>query len=244
MRFGKTRLPFGPLAWILLATVATAGAAEQPQDGPAATPNVDLPLIAHWSFDEVSGNQCADASGHGWHAEMSSPTSLVRRRGLFGNALSLSGNHLLRVSEQIPLAHAAGISLSAWTKPTELGRYREIFSKEDGNDRVLCSFQNDGTILSLGLNIGGYVECDAKISPERVLDGRWHHCAATFDGRWMRVYLDGDEIGSLQRPGEVRAGDSAPGCIGSSNGGECFQGSLDDLRIYVGPLSPLHVAQL
>ena len=244
MRFGKTRLPFGPMAWILLAAVATAGAAEQPQDGPAATPNVDLPLIAHWSFDEVSGNQCADASGHDWHAEMSPPTSLVRRRGLFGNALSLSGNHLLRVSEQIPLAHAAGISLSAWTKPTELGSYREIFRKEDGNDRVLFSFQNDGTILSLGLNIGGYVECDAKISPERVLDGRWHHCAATFDGRWMRVYLDGDEIGSLQRPGEVCAGGSAHGCIGSSNGGECFQGSLDDLRIYAGPLSPLHVAQL
>ena len=79
---------------------------------------------------------------------------------------------------------------------------------------------------------------------ERVRDGRWHHCAATFDGRWMRVYLDGDEIGSLERPGAVRAGGLAPGCIGSSNGGECFQGSLDDLRIYAGPLSAVQVAQL
>ena len=171
-------------------------------------------------------------------------TPLVRRRGLFGNALLLSGSHLLRVSEQIPLADPAGISFSAWTKPTDLSGYREIFRKEDGNDRVLFSFQNDGTILSLGLNIGGYVECDAKITPERVRDGRWHHCAATFDGRWMRVYLDGDEIGSLERPGAIRAGGSALGCIGSSNGGECFQGTLDDLRIYAGPLSPLQIAQL
>ena len=125
-----------------------------------------------------------------------------------------------------------------------MSSYREIFRKEDGNDRVLFSFQNDGTILSLGLNINGYVECDAKITPERVRDGRWHHCAATFDGRWMRVYLDGDEIGNLERPGAIRAGGSAPGCIGSSNGGECFQGTLDDLRIYAGPLSAVQVAQL
>lgn len=245
MRSVKARSFFGAVAGILLAAVAGGVAAERPEGEPAAQVAIDTPLIAHWTFDEVSGDKCADAGGHGWHAGTSPPTTpLVRLRGLFGNALSLSGSHLLRVSEQIPLAHAAGISLSAWAKPTELSSYREIFRKEDGNDRVLFSFQNDGTILSLGLNIGGYVECDAKITPERVRDGRWHHCAATFDGRWMRVYLDGDEIGSLERPGAVRAGGPAAGCIGSSNGGECFQGSLDDLRIYAGPLSPLQIAQL
>ena len=245
MHAAKTRLPWTLVALVFLAAGTRTEAAEPQGNAPAAAPTIDVPLIAHWAFDEVSGDQCADSSGHAWQAGMSPPaTPLVRRRGLFGNALSLSGSHLLRVSEQIPLAHPAGISFSAWAKPTELSSYREIFRKEDGNDRVLFSFQNDGTILSLGLNVGGYVECDAKITPERVRDGRWHHCAATFDGRWMRVYLDGDEIGSLERPGAVRAGGSAPGCIGSSNGGECFQGTLDDLRIYAGALSAVQIAQL
>jgi hypothetical protein len=245
MRLMKTRLPFGSLACILLAAATPAAAAERPDGTPTTQVASEIPLIAHWTFDEASGDQCADSSGHGWHAGMSPPTTpLVRRRGLFGNALSLSGSHMLRVSEQIPLAHTAGISFSAWTKPTELSSYREIFRKEDGNDRVLFSFQNDGTILSLGLNIAGYVECDAKITPARVRDGRWHHCAATFDGRWMRVYLDGDEIGNLERPGAVRAGGVAPGCIGSSSGGECFQGTLDDLRIHAGALSAVQIAQL
>lgn len=240
----ETRLPLGRFAWILLAAM-TAAAAEPQGNAPAAAPKIDIPLIAHWTFDEGSGDQCADSGGQGWHAGMS-PTStpLVRRRGLFGNALSLSGSHMLQVSRQIPLAHAAGISFSAWAKPIELSSYREIFRKEDGDQRVLFSFQNDGTILSLGLNINGYVECDAKITPARVKDGRWHHCAATFDGRVMRVYLDGDEIGNLERPGAVRAGGGAPGCIGSSNGGECFQGTLDDLRIYAGTLTAVQIAQL
>jgi len=45
-------------------------------------------------------------------------------------------------------------------------------------------------------------------------------------------------IGELSRPGPLVAGSSAPGCIGSSNGGECFQGAMDDLRIYSAALTP------
>jgi hypothetical protein len=167
-----------------------------------------------------------------------------RQRGVFGCALVLAGDHLVRVDPRIPLAPPAGLSLSAWVKPTNLGGYREIFRKEDGEQRVLFSFQFDGTVLSLGLNVDGYVECHARIDPARVGDGRWHHCAATFDGRWMRVYLDGDEVGSLPRPGAIRAGGGAPGCIGSCGGGECFQGALDDLRIYAGPLPARQIALL
>ncbi|MDP6725592.1 MAG: hypothetical protein QF536_10445, partial [Arenicellales bacterium] len=72
------------------------------------------------------------------------------------------------------------ISFSAWTRPTRWDGYNEIFRKEDGNRRVLFSFQENGRILSLGLNIGGYIECDAPIDLATLMDGRWHHCAATF----------------------------------------------------------------
>jgi hypothetical protein len=60
----------------------------------------------------------------------------------------------------------------------------------------------------------------------------------------MRVYLDGREIGSLKRPGGLRAGGAAPGCIGSAGGTECFQGDLDDLRLYAEALSPSEVTAL
>ena len=32
---------------------------------PAASPAIDTPLIAHWTFDEASGDECADSGGHG-----------------------------------------------------------------------------------------------------------------------------------------------------------------------------------
>ena len=242
---GVTGSRWGLGGLILLTAVIRVSAGElKPPADKAAAP-IDKRLTAHWTFDEASGAECRDSSGHGWHAT-AAPRAIMpgRLKGVFGNALVLSGDHLVSVSERVSLADPAGISLSAWTKPTELSHYREIFRKEDGNNRVLFSFQVDGNFLSLGLNVGGYVECRAAIDRTRGRDGRWHHCAATFDGRWMRVYLDGDEIGCLERPGKISAGGNAPGCIGSSNGGETFQGMLDDLRIYAGALSAREIELL
>ena len=78
----------------------------------------------------------------------------------------------------------------------------------------------------------------------QVLDGAWHHAAATFDGYWMRVYFDGKEIGKLERPGKIRAGGRAAGFIGSCNGGECFQGRIDELRIYRDVLTAAEIRSL
>ena len=48
----------------------------------------------------------------------------------------------------------------------------------------------------------------------------------------------------LNRPGPITAGGTAPGCIGSSSGGECFQGAMDDLRIYGDALTGAEVMSL
>ena len=116
---------------------------------PAAARRVARPLLAAWSFDEPTGLVCRDASGQGHDAAIDSHTAAAVRRvpGLFGNALSFSQNHAVRLPGNLPLEGIEKISFSAWVAPAELGSYREIFRKEDGNDRLLFSFQNDGAIF-------------------------------------------------------------------------------------------------
>jgi len=210
----------------------------------ADEPVINGPLVAHWTFnepgptaviDEVSGNESLGVKAEG---------SLPRTRGVHGNALDLLGKHSLAVNIGPYTKGMSKISFSAWTRPTELSGYREIF-RQECPDRLLFSYQNNGSILSLGLNVGGYVECDARINPGQILDGWWHHCAATFDGQTMRVYLDGKQIGSLERRGKMTTSSGVPGFIGSSSGrGEYFQGTLDDLRIYKDALTPEQIASL
>ena len=199
--------------------------------------------MAHWTFDDTN-NPWQDSGPRGWHARVVQSHELNAEPGVFGHSQAFRGSHRIEVPNDPIWSELKQISFSAWVLPVELGSYREIFRKEDGNDRVLFSFQNDGRILSLGLNINGYVECDAPIRAEDVLDGQWHHCAATFDGQWMRVFLDGRKIGELHRPGPLKAGGNAPACIASLNGGENFQGALDDLRIYDRALDESQVHEL
>lgn len=237
------RCPFLAVLWLFASMAASVPVAPEARPDPATVGRL---LLAHWPFDEDGGTVAADIGGNGRSIQIELGAGAAGRRvpGVFGAALRLSGRHRLWVAGGLGMEALQRITLSAWVQPTAFDRYNEIFRKEDGEKRVLFSFQENGTILSLGLNVDGYVECDAPIDPEQVLDGRWHHCAATFDGCWMRVYLDGREIRALEREGRLAAGGGAPGCLGSMNGSECFQGALDDARLYGEALTAAEVGGL
>lgn len=201
--------------------------------------------IAHWSFDQPQADRWPDQSGRGHDAAAGkSVSALEPSPGLLKGAVRFKGNHRLAVPTHQDFADLDQIAFSVWVRPDGFDHYNEIFRKEDGDRRLLFSFQESGSILSLGLNVGGYVECDARIDPAMLLDGLWHHCAATFDGKTMRVYLDGREVGSLDRAGTIASGGNAVACIGSSNGGECFRGAMDDLQIYSVALNSDDIARL
>lgn len=72
--------------------------------------------------------------------------------------------------------------------------------------------------------------------------GRWTHIAGTFDGRTMRIYVDGQEQGVLQRPGPVKANDFHL-CLGSYEVGHAahFQGLLDEVTLYARALTAAEI---
>lgn len=225
---------------LLLAAVAVSVLSATAQMGRAAS---DARLLAHWTFDEVTGDICHDVSGHRADATIAGAGDGISRTiGILDGALSFRDRHRLACGPLPAFGPMPQITVCAWVQPSGFDTYNEIFRKEDGDRRVLFSFQDNGRILSLGLNVGGYVECDARLDPKTVLGGAWHHCAGTFDGRTLRVFLNGVEIGRTERPGAILAGGPAAAHIGSANGGECFKGAMDDLRIYAAALAPRDVA--
>ncbi len=197
---------------------------------------VDLPPAAYWPFEGESFEEIL--RDHGPFSWRAAPTPDHRGEihlvpGVFGRAVELRGEHQIALPNSAWWQELQALSLIAWVAPTDLSSYREIIRKEDGDRRVLFSFQDHGRHLSLGLNIDGkYIECDASIDPGEVLDGSWHFVAATYDGRFMRVYLDGQLVGELERPGTLRAGGTVQPFLASLAGRENFQGRLDELAIF------------
>jgi len=159
-------------------------------------------------------------------------------RAVTEKTLILSGRHALRTESSFLPEKMGGFSISAWVRPESFDPYNEIFRIESSEGRVLFSFQEKGSVLSLGLDANGYQECDAAIRPESMLDGCWHFAAATFDGKKQRVFVDGAQVAEAPLAGAARVARAA-GFVGSLEGnGEFFQGGLDDLRLYTEALTP------
>ena len=78
-----------------------------------------------------------------------------------------------------------------------------------------------------------------------VWDNAWHHLVGTYDGKRVRLYVDGDEIGSGFQ-------DSIPPIM--YNGGNLhighfrfsafYEGLLDEIRIYNKVLSAVEIQML
>lgn len=74
---------------------------------------------------------------------------------------------------------------------------------------------------------------------DTVADGRWHHIAGVVDGGTMRLYVDGEEVGSGTTPGLPTGVD--PVRIGKTNNNEPWKGGVDEVRISDTPRTPAWV---
>lgn len=71
----------------------------------------------------------------------------------------------------------------------------------------------------------------------------WHHVAATYDGTYMRIYINGVLANQLAVTGTITV-NTNPLTIGYQNGytNEFFKGSIDELRIWNRALSQCEIA--
>jgi hypothetical protein len=175
------------------------------------------------------------------------------------------GTGLLAMAEGITLE---AVIVSAWSG--RFGDYDEIYRKEDGDARVLLSFQHDGKnlgeytepavpagpCLSFGLHLAGrgYRELDMPLDGRdgrptlaEITDGKPHHVVATYDSFTGRkaIFIDGRLRFSHDYPVGtlVRSGGPAAAEIGNTRGGEPFSGVIDEFAIYDFALTPEEIQE-
>jgi len=175
------------------------------------------------------------------------------------------GTGLLAMTEGITIE---AVIVSAWS-----GRFKdydEIYRKEDGNSRVLLSFQNDGPnyggfsepkvpagpCLSFGLHLAGrgYRELDMPLDGidgrptlAELADGKPHHVVAAYDSFTGRkaIFIDGRLRFSHDYPvgTMILSGGPVAATIGNHGRGEPFTGVIDELALYDFALAPAEVAE-
>jgi hypothetical protein len=149
-----------------------------------------------------------------------------------GSALVCNGGCVL-VGSAPALSPTTGLSIQCWGKTEQRGQANTWFV-----NRVLSGGTSTGHRMGLPddkpcfevpqTDFGHHLTADTRLPL-----GRWVHLAGTFDGQTMRIYVDGEDRGPMERPGPVWPNDFDL-CLGNVElrHAAYFRGLLDEVKVY------------
>jgi hypothetical protein len=213
-------------------------------------------LVGHWEFDNsVDVGQASVSDGLQAVGDAAYSAS-----GKVGGALALDGTgDYLRVDGSHTLASGmptgdASYTIALFMQTTQTGQ-QHMVTWGNGTTRQINAFRTitpgefGGTTRGiLNYNWGGPANGDyGKEAGGDIADGAWHHVAVTYDSgtSTKHLYFDGVELGS----GLVVTNDLIVQGINfrigtDRNGGNSFNGLIDDVRVYSDAQSASQIAAL
>jgi hypothetical protein len=208
-------------------------------------------LVLYLPFDAPPINGVVrDESGAGNHGRVYGATWAPE--GRFGGAYRFQ---ITNLNDRIVIPNSDSlnpeqVTVAAWIKSAD----------SDGFwNRILDKDWRNGYCLSLGGDYRGkaprgkliWETSNGEVESDRSQgDDRWHHVATTFDGKAMKVYVDGAEkVKPLKNPKPLHK-NNWDVCIGNSvvdyGTGEflAFDGLIDEVRVYNRALTAAEVKAL
>ena len=213
--------------------------------------------VGLWHFDEGSGTTVNDDSGKGNNGTINSATWVGNDGGLWrdeniiftnGDSLSFDGAiSSVAISDDPSLDGMSACSIELWFKANSLppsGSQMCLVSKRTSGGPYAyhrIAIDNSTGVLQLA-----YLEATNKTTSRPSLKvstnleiGKWYHICGTFDGTGgeMRIYLNGNLIGSKSVWGQITRTISDLAIGANVDGTEHFDGIIDEVAIYNRALS-------
>ena len=209
-------------------------------------------LVGSWLFDDDPANGALDSSQYGndGYASLNAYPSLVS--GKVGRAYSFDA-----VDDRVKVPHSPSlnvnkVTLSAWIYVNSYKNDQRIISKETGVKRrdsvyaLLLSGKRNKK-LQFRLALKGVRKGKKLTSNSTIPLNEWTHVAAAFNGKYVRLYINGalDKKGRRSETVRPLRHNRKPVYIGDSQFyNRHFDGKIDDIRIYNWALGTVGVRQL
>jgi hypothetical protein len=197
-------------------------------------------LVGWWKFDETDGTTAKDSSGFSHNGKLVGNAGWSS--GKLGGAIKLDGQgSFVRITNRAAFNMGNQVTVAGWVNVHSVpSEWMAIATKGDNAWRLSMMMQerrfhfsvNDWNLVQLNGNV--VVEPDT-----------WHHVAGVYDGREIRLYVDG-KLDSKQSWTQGIGRNNAEVLIGENaeRKGRCFDGLLEDVRIYNYALSQSEIKAL
>ena len=196
-------------------------------------------LVAYYPFN---GN-ANDASGSGNNGVVYGASLTTNRFGNANSAYNFAGNGTTYISvpSSPSLVITNTITMAVWIKSKGGGTYGpRIVSK--GPPCYEINVSNTGTSPSANFDLQTLTTISTTIS---LAQTNWIYLVGTYDGQSMKYYTNGGLAAQASITGAIGT-NSEPLGIGENldDHSDCFNGAIDDVRIYNVALTSNQVSQL
>jgi hypothetical protein len=197
-------------------------------------------LVGWWKFDEGEGTIAKDSSGFGHDGKLNGNARWTT--GKAGGAVQLDGKgSFVSIADRSAFNMGGKVTVAGWVNvhavPSE---WMAIVTKGDNAWRL--SMYEKERRFHFSVNDWNRLELNGSIAVEA---DTWHHVAGVYDGQEVRLYIDGKLdtkqpwTGGIGRNNaEVLIGENA------ERRGRCFDGMMEDVRVYNYALSDNEIKAL
>ncbi|MEO7096436.1 MAG: LamG domain-containing protein [Polyangiales bacterium] len=193
-----------------------------------------------WRFDDCSptSNFLADSSGNGAFATHA--LGRTCKPGISGQAVSFaSTKDIVQVADQPQFTLGVRVAVGAWINPTKVTGTHPVVLKRLGTKTALSLTVKDGNIeFSVVLASGVTV-----LSRAPVAKNVWTHVAGLYDGRFLFLFVNGEQVGQVLQVGTIK-NVFAPIRIGSTTESQHFEGLIDEVWLSTNVVSKAEVMAL
>ena len=214
------------------AAMNALGESQAPEEAQRLAANASL--VGWWKFE----NNLLDTSTYNNGGDTIS--DLLYVDGKYGTALKFDGSNYVEVADD-PSLEPEYITLEAWVRSGQTpGTHRYVVSKylpeKSGSysSYALYTGGTGGLVFYIGNT--SWVKFSSAVTEDKIWDGQWHHVAGTYDGKTIRLYVDGSPVGddvSVTDTIYYDANTSGHLYIGSYNSSALrFIGDIDNVKIW------------
>lgn len=196
-------------------------------------------LVAAYNFDQGVGTQLTDLSGNNNDGTITKATWSTK--AVYGSSLYFNGvNSMVTVADSASLNLSSGMTVEAWVDPTNSNGWQTAVFKERSGGLSYALYGTTGNRSPSAL--ADFSGSDMSAASGSLKTGKWIHLAGTYDGAFLRIYVNGQLMSTTAVSGSIM--NSSGGALrlgGNSLWGQYFKGYMDDVRIYNNALSQAQI---
>jgi hypothetical protein len=213
-------------------------------DGSANTNNLtrtflnDTSLYAYYKLSDSSDSKNSNT--------LTNYNSASFDSGKFGNAVDFgtSGNECLYRTDSNGLTDTGPYSVSLWVKlnaePSSGSTY-QLVNAYTGATQWLFNYQNNGGTYEISFGRWSGSSFQGPTYNVDLGTSSWHHIVMTWDGSYIRGYLDGSLVGGPTAASGATGSGYTPsftiGCNGNSYTANNAEAKFDDVAVFTRALS-------